>query len=111
MAVGNTHSCALLKDGRVDCWGNNDFGQLGTGNWTSTPVPMAVPELDGGVCQNICGFLCVRFVSHLQWTFRLEGSPGPPSPRPYPVHAPLQPLLHARLPREGSYARQHIFQQ
>ncbi len=58
MAVGNTHSCALLKDGRVDCWGNNDFGQLGTGNWTSTPVPMAVPELDGGVCQTICGFLC-----------------------------------------------------
>jgi alpha-tubulin suppressor-like RCC1 family protein len=53
MAVGNAHSCALLADGRVDCWGSNDFGQLGTGNWTSTPSPMAVPELDGGVRQ-IC---------------------------------------------------------
>jgi alpha-tubulin suppressor-like RCC1 family protein len=46
-AVGVTsgwwhHSCALLGDGQVRCWGVNDWGQLGNGTTTSssTPVPM-----------------------------------------------------------------------
>src|SRR4029079_11248411 len=29
IAVGQTHSCALLSDGTVKCWGGNDIGQLG----------------------------------------------------------------------------------
>lgn len=32
LAVGGYHSCALLIDGRVKCWGHNDFGQLGLGD-------------------------------------------------------------------------------
>ena len=27
--AGAYHSCAVHTDGRVACWGNNDFGQLG----------------------------------------------------------------------------------
>ena len=48
MSAGNEHSCALLEDGSVDCWGNNDYGQLGTGDWTSTLIPTAVLGLDAG---------------------------------------------------------------
>ena len=29
---GYLHSCALLQDGSLKCWGKNDFGQLGQGN-------------------------------------------------------------------------------
>ncbi|MFO1527010.1 MAG: hypothetical protein U1F16_13680 [Turneriella sp.] len=29
IAAGNNHSCALLTDGSVRCWGHNDFAQLG----------------------------------------------------------------------------------
>jgi alpha-tubulin suppressor-like RCC1 family protein len=29
LALGRTHSCALLADQSVACWGNNDSGQLG----------------------------------------------------------------------------------
>jgi alpha-tubulin suppressor-like RCC1 family protein len=31
IAVGGLHSCALLDDGRVRCWGLNTHGQLGLG--------------------------------------------------------------------------------
>jgi alpha-tubulin suppressor-like RCC1 family protein len=31
LALGGEHSCALLDDGSVKCWGNNNSGQLGIG--------------------------------------------------------------------------------
>ena len=31
LALGGSHSCALLKDGTTKCWGNNNAGQLGDG--------------------------------------------------------------------------------
>ncbi|NJK43850.1 MAG: hypothetical protein HC933_05790 [Pleurocapsa sp. SU_196_0] len=32
ITAGGTHNCALLVDGTVKCWGNNDSGQLGYGD-------------------------------------------------------------------------------
>ncbi|MCY1005959.1 hypothetical protein OV079_10345 [Nannocystis pusilla] len=32
VTAGSLHSCALLQDGRVKCWGQAVFGQLGQGN-------------------------------------------------------------------------------
>ncbi|DAC58981.1 MAG TPA: hypothetical protein D7I03_04765, partial [Candidatus Poseidoniales archaeon] len=39
-----THTCAVLNDGQLLCWGNNDDGQLGIGNTTAGGVwvPTAV---------------------------------------------------------------------
>ena len=30
--TGAFHSCAILKDGAIQCWGNNTYGQLGLGH-------------------------------------------------------------------------------
>jgi len=35
IAVGNNHSCALLDNASVKCWGLNDKGQLGIDNATN----------------------------------------------------------------------------
>ena len=32
VSAGRAHTCALLDDGSIRCWGNNASGQLGTGN-------------------------------------------------------------------------------
>ncbi|MBL7689555.1 MAG: putative Ig domain-containing protein [Bdellovibrionaceae bacterium] len=32
MSVGTSHSCAILDNGDLKCWGENNYGQLGLGN-------------------------------------------------------------------------------
>lgn len=38
IAAGESHTCAVRDDGSVACWGNNDTGELGTGEM-GQPVP------------------------------------------------------------------------
>ena len=47
VAAGFWHACAVLNTGAVQCWGNNDNGQLGTNNLVSQPAPVGVRGLDG----------------------------------------------------------------
>ena len=42
VAAGGNHSCALLHNGQVFCWGLNSNGQLGIGNTSKLPTPSAV---------------------------------------------------------------------
>ena len=44
----DVHACALLEDGGAYCWGNNGYGQLGTGDREDRSVPTAVSAIDGG---------------------------------------------------------------
>ncbi len=53
VAVGRYHSCALLDDHKVKCWGENGYGQLGLGDnkWRGhDPATMgdALPTIDLG---------------------------------------------------------------
>lgn len=46
IAVGGVSTYALLADGTVRAWGNNQAGQLGDGTTTQRNVPVAVSGLD-----------------------------------------------------------------
>lgn len=63
MAVGTDHTCALLDDGRVQCWGRNDRGQLGLGdtqNRGDDPGEMgeALPFVDLGAEETAVAISC-----------------------------------------------------
>jgi alpha-tubulin suppressor-like RCC1 family protein len=48
IASGWAHTCALKTDKTVACWGQNTFGQLGTGSvQTNSPAPLSVPGVSG----------------------------------------------------------------
>ena len=47
IAAGGYHTCALLGDGGVDCWGLDTSGQLGNGSLTSSTTPVSVAGLSG----------------------------------------------------------------
>jgi alpha-tubulin suppressor-like RCC1 family protein len=42
VAAGHNHVCAVVKDGRVFCWGGNENQELGSGPlpFTTKPVPV-----------------------------------------------------------------------
>lgn len=43
IAVGGVHTCAILDDDSLSCWGANYSGQLGIGGTTDRLSPVAVP--------------------------------------------------------------------
>jgi alpha-tubulin suppressor-like RCC1 family protein len=48
IAAGIAHTCAITPEGGVQCWGNNDFGQLGDGTNKGSNVPVNVVGMEGG---------------------------------------------------------------
>jgi alpha-tubulin suppressor-like RCC1 family protein len=49
IAAGSSHTCALLSDGTVKCWGRNDYGQLGDGTFIDKNTPVTVSGLTNAV--------------------------------------------------------------
>jgi alpha-tubulin suppressor-like RCC1 family protein len=47
IGAGYSHTCALIGNGRVECWGANFSGQLGDGTLESRQAPVYVKDLSG----------------------------------------------------------------
>ena len=42
VSTGEYHTCAILDDGSLKCWGRNIYGELGTGSTTQQTTPQTV---------------------------------------------------------------------
>ena len=105
LAASGRHACAIDR-GAVECLGDNSFGQLGDGTWTSRATPVRVPGVVDAV-QVITGprHTCVRRATGevLCWgddSFGQLGQPGQPVGEPRDEHgvgpAPTPPRERSR---------------
>ena len=56
ISLGYNHSCAVLSDGQVKCWGRNSYGQLGNGsntNWKTPVLVSGIPTTTGATATSI----------------------------------------------------------
>jgi alpha-tubulin suppressor-like RCC1 family protein len=79
LASGATHACALLGNGTVECWGDNEEGQLGNGTLNGSATPVAVIGVTGAIAVDVGRhFSCALLVSATVdcWGYNLFGELG-----------------------------------
>lgn len=55
ISTGGMHSCALLKNGDIMCWGSNEHGQLGDGTLSKHNTANLVPGLSNAIAVSAGG--------------------------------------------------------
>ncbi|NVB42010.1 hypothetical protein G6O69_29560 [Pseudenhygromyxa sp. WMMC2535] len=78
--LGGYHTCALLEDGTVTCWGNNSYGQLGYGNNSDLDSPGGSLSLGGAAVKLAAGshHTCALLENHdvRCWGLNFNGQLG-----------------------------------
>jgi alpha-tubulin suppressor-like RCC1 family protein len=101
VAPGFFHTCALIIDGAIRCWGLNDEGELGDGSQNSSGAPVPVADL-GGVAGAVAvgGFHSCALINSGSvrcWGYNIHGQLGDGSMAP----RRLTPVTVTGLSGEG----------
>ncbi len=70
VSAGHEHTCGLMSDGTLWCWGLNDYGQLGqgtTGGQMSTPQQVSFMGTDTAVVESGDYYTCVIRHNRTLW--------------------------------------------
>ena len=65
ITLGTSHSCVIIADGGVKCWGSNNQGQLGTGSVGTTQYSSPVDAIVVSSVLNLQGILGYRIIVYL----------------------------------------------
>jgi len=111
VTVGNYHTCAVLDDASLYCWGRSNHGQLGDGTTDDSPTPVAVSLPSGRTAASVsstnfhtCAIL--DNASLYCWGYNVHGEIGLPTSTTSsstPVHVSLPSGRTASLVSAGYY--------
>lgn len=84
VSTGGEHTCAVLSNGAVKCWGRGDGGQLGNGAWKNASTPVTVKNISNAVSVGAgADFTCALLKDHTVdcWGSNTYGQLGPAATR------------------------------
>lgn len=79
LSAGTSHSCAVVADGTVKCWGLNTNGRLGDGTTTQRTTPVLVAGISSGASDVAAGdaFTCAVVSGGVKcWGLNTSGQLG-----------------------------------
>lgn len=114
IAVGENHTCALLPNKTVKCWGKNDLGQLGNGgNGSESDIPVLVENLSNVKSiaagrNHTCALLLDQTV--MCWGENTKGQLGSGDFKSYdvPVQVVAQTEVPTRPPFPDNFCKQYL---
>jgi alpha-tubulin suppressor-like RCC1 family protein len=107
VSAGEAHTCALLADGSIQCWGYNDYGELGNGSFSSSAIAVAVVGISDATAiaagpYHTCALLADHSVAC--WGDNNHGALGNGTTKNSPVPVPVAGLTDAvAISARGDY--------
>lgn len=100
ISAGFSHTCVLQANGTIQCWGNNDNGQLGNGTTTASLTPVSVTGITTAIAVaagdfHTCALLADGSVRC--WGYNTFGQLGNNTTTDSPVPVPVSGALGGTL--------------